>query len=135
MTESLANDVVASRGEGYLVGSLLLLVFLGIVLLLLGGGLGLSLPGSDVLELVHEIVLELIDGDLAGVDGDLEDLGGSEWRGGHRGICIGTNPSQLGDPQVLHDHRSDALEELVKREDLAELLEELGAGLLFTLEV
>ena len=61
---------------------LLFVVVLVLLLLLLFGGLGLSLLGGDalLLLLILEVLLDLLNGGLMVLEGEFDDLLGSEWR-------------------------------------------------------
>ena len=135
VTESLANDGVASRGEGYLVGSLRLLVFLGVVFLLptFGGELEVSLLALDVLEGHLAILLKLLEGSLAVGDSDVEDLLGRKGRAALGDLCSGGKPLNSGELQPVDDLLSDLGEDCNQRELAAEVLVLLGAALLFSL--
>ena len=135
MTESRANDVVASSGEGYLVGSLRLLVFLGVVLLLptFGGELGFSLLALDVLEGRLAILLELIEGDMAVGDGDVEGLLGRKGRAALGDLGSGGHPLQPGELQPVEDRLFHLGEQLNQRDPVAEVLVLLGVGPLISL--
>ena len=110
------------------VGSLRLLAFLVFGQLLLGGGLLLSLPGLEVKEILLKTLCNLIDGDLAAVDGLVELLPGSE-RKRSRLLLFSCQGLRLGVLQVLIDQLFDLLESIGEQEASAEMIVLLRQGL------